>query len=122
MRLFDELKKKSKNNGSKLLRLNWPHRKPASVPISILACCTQEIGQDIFKIPDRDTILKHQIVVSTCVLTGVLRLRKIQRGDFDYLFIDEAAQVGLTFTIFNTHTNFILMKGAGTRIISCESS
>lgn len=92
MRLFEGLKQQGKNNASKLLRLNWPHRKAASVPISILACCTQEIGQDIFKIPGRDTILRHQIVVSTCVLTGVLRLRKILRGDFSYLFIDEAAQ------------------------------
>ena len=92
MRLFEKLKKQGNGGAKKLLRLNWPHRKPASVPVSILSLTLTEEEQDIFKIPDRDTLLKHQIVVSTCVLTGVLRLRGIQRGDFDYLFIDEAAQ------------------------------
>ena len=92
MRLLEILKKQGRNSPKKLLRLNWPHRKPASVPISILSCCAQEYGQDIFKIPDRDEVLKNQIVVSTCVLTGILRLRGIQRGNFDYLFIDEATQ------------------------------
>ncbi|KAF0688066.1 Aste57867_20290 [Aphanomyces stellatus] len=95
---------------SALLRLNWPHRKIASVPGILIGCCHVEAGKDVFSIPDADSLRSFRVIVTTCALAGVLEPAGVTPGHFTHLFVDEACQatepetvVALSMCDANTH-------------------
>ena len=75
-----------------LLRLNWWQRTLASVPLSTLPHCLQEL--DKFELPSYELILKYRVVVTTCGVAGCLKYLPdaVSEVRFDVVIIDEASQ------------------------------
>ncbi|KAH8112754.1 P-loop containing nucleoside triphosphate hydrolase protein [Phellopilus nigrolimitatus] len=71
-------------------------------------------ANDVFAFPPLEQLAKFQIVVCTCVTGGVLRNMGLQRGHFNFIFIDEASQASEPIamipvkTIANNYTNLVL--------------
>ena len=75
----------------KLFRLNSLSRKFDDLDKSLRPFSLYN-GNNVFAMPTLEQVLKHRVVISTCISAGALGGLGVQKGHFNYIFIDEAGQ------------------------------
>nr|XP_046239070.1 putative helicase mov-10-B.1 isoform X2 [Scatophagus argus] len=73
-------------------RLYASSRDPNSVPKNLLKYCNWDETQDGFVFPDKGSLMKYKIIVSTMITAGRLVSGRIPVGHFTHVFLDEAGQ------------------------------
>ncbi|KAK0496609.1 P-loop containing nucleoside triphosphate hydrolase protein [Armillaria luteobubalina] len=96
-----------------VFRMNSMSRKFSDLPKTLHKFALINDNQ-AFAMPTLESVLKHRVVVSTCISAGALHNLGVKSGHFAYIFIDEAGQgkepeimipiKGLA----NKHTNVVL--------------
>lgn len=76
----------------KVYRVYATSRDPRSVPKILLKHSNWDETQDSFVIPDKETLMKYTVVVTTLVSAGRLVSGGIPVGHFSHVFVDEAGQ------------------------------
>jgi len=75
-----------------VLRIYDPDRRVSTVGDAVKAFCLRSADASCFVAPSRHDILRHNIVVTTLVMSLMLSKLNV-KGHFTHIFIDEAAQV-----------------------------
>ncbi|XP_056886470.1 putative helicase mov-10-B.1 [Takifugu flavidus] len=75
-----------------LYRMYASSRDPKSIPRSLLKCCNWDERQDCFVFPDKESLMKYAVVVTTLITAGRLVSGGIPVGHFTHVFVDEAGQ------------------------------
>ncbi|XP_076597717.1 putative helicase mov-10-B.2 [Chaetodon auriga] len=73
-------------------RLYASSRDPTSVPKNLLKHCNWDQTQNGFVFPDKETLMKYKIIVTTMITGGRLVSGGIPVGHFTHIFMDEGGQ------------------------------
>ncbi|XP_041811417.1 putative helicase mov-10-B.2 [Chelmon rostratus] len=73
-------------------RLYASSRDPRSVSKTLLKNCNWDQTQDGFVFPDKETLMKYTIIVTTMITAGRLVSGGIPVGHFTHIFMDEGGQ------------------------------
>ncbi|XP_033181897.1 putative helicase mov-10-B.2 isoform X2 [Anabas testudineus] len=76
----------------KVYRLYASSREPNSVPRNLLKYCNWDENQDAFVFPEKKTLMKYTIIVTTMVTAGRLVSGGIPVSHFTHVFVDEGGQ------------------------------
>lgn len=83
------------SQSSKILRVNWVARNPASLPPALLGCSPTD-STGFFTIPEPNEIQKASVVICQCFVAGTLELHASHGlwmdKHFTHCFIDESSQ------------------------------
>ena len=89
--LLDEyLKEKHGIAACTPLRIYTPLRDLSTVSDRVKEYCL--ISDEAFRLPTRDEVLEHRVVVSTLGMSRALFDMELHRGFFSHILVDEAAQ------------------------------
>ena len=89
--LLDEyLKEKHGIAACRPLRIYTPLRDLSTVSDRVKEYCL--ISDKAFRLPTRDEVLKHRVVVSTLGMSRAVFDMELHRGFFSHILVDEAAQ------------------------------
>ncbi|XP_042367148.1 putative helicase mov-10-B.1 [Plectropomus leopardus] len=76
----------------RIYRVYASSRDPRTVPKNLLKYCNWDQQQDSFVFPEKTTLMKYTIIVTTMVTAGRLVSGGIPAGHFTHVFMDEAGQ------------------------------
>lgn len=97
---------------SQMIRLNYWKRLDTSVPIEIRRYCYFYNESNLLELPEISVLNSFNIIVTTCVTSGVLDLLGIK---FDVVMIDEASQASevdcLVPLMLTTPTSLVVLAG-----------
>jgi len=97
------------------LRIYTPIRKLSTVSDKVKQyCLIADKGKptEVFRLPTRDEVLSHRVVVSTLGMSRALFDMELHRGFFTHILIDEAAQALETETLTP-----ITLAGNNTKVV-----
>lgn len=101
--LLDEyLKDQNGISASRPLRIYTPLRKLSTVSTIVKEyCLIADKGEptEAFRLPARDDVLSHRVIVTTLGMSRALFDMELHRGFFSHILIDEAAQALETETL-----------------------
>ena len=101
--LLDEyLKEQNGISASRPLRIYTPLRKLSTVSTIVKEyCMIADKGEptEAFRLPARDDVLSHRVIVTTLGMSRALFDMELHRGFFSHILIDEAAQALETETL-----------------------
>lgn len=100
--LHNYLKDPASITTCKPLRIYTPLRKLATVSDTVKEYCLivdKGTTAEAFRLPTRDDVLRHRVIVSTLGMSRALFDMDLHRGYFSHILIDEAAQALETETI-----------------------
>ena len=101
--LLDEyLKVQNGISASRPLRIYTPLRKLSTVSTIVKEyCLIADKGEptEAFRLPARDDVLSHRVIVTTLGMSRALFDMELHRGFFSHILIDEAAQALETETL-----------------------
>ena len=116
VKLLDEyLKKQHGIAACRPLRIYPPLRKLSTVSHQVKEyCLIADKGKstEAFRLPSRDDVLRHRVVVSTLGTCRALFDMDLRRGFFSHILIDEAAQALETETLTP-----ITLAGNNTKVV-----
>ena len=96
------LKEQHSIAASKPLRIYTPLRKLATVSDTVKEYCliaNKETPTEAFRLPTRDDVIRHRVIVTTLGMSRALFDMELHRGYFSHILIDEAAQALETETL-----------------------
>ncbi|KAM6980838.1 putative helicase mov-10-B.1 [Aplochiton taeniatus] len=76
----------------RVYRLYASSRGPNTVPKNLLKRCNWDASQDSFVFPEKEVLMKYNVIVTTLVTAGRLVSGGIPAGHFTHLFVDEGGQ------------------------------
>ena len=77
-------------------------RKLATVSDTVKEYCliaNKETPKEAFRLPTRDDVIRHRVIVTTLGMSRALFDMELHRGYFSHILIDEAAQALETETL-----------------------
>ena len=102
-----------RNNGilaCRPLRIYTPLRKLSTVSAMVKEYCL--ITDRIFRLPTRNDVLRHRVIITTLGMSRALFDMDLHRGVFSHILIDEAAQALETETLAP-----ITLAGYNTKVV-----
>ncbi|KAI9548916.1 hypothetical protein NQZ68_003450 [Dissostichus eleginoides] len=76
----------------RIYRMYASSRNPRTVPADLLKYCNWDQREDKFVFPERETLMKYTIIVTTLVTAGRLVSGELPVDHFTHIFLDEGGQ------------------------------